>query len=304
MSTPVTLRWAATSVAAIGIVLSACSSDPAAPRERPGSAREAETVGGCACPTSGTCGDVSFSNVPTDNSYYITTFGGGSDTQSMACGGTADATWAYVADEARFGCGAKLLVTANGLSCVAQVADCGPNQCVELAAANSGCTTGQPVLDASPYITQYLFGVGSAGWSDALSVTATLVDPSTPIGCPAAVALPEAGAPEAGDPDAALPVDAGSVPPAVDASPSTGDDANDPPSIPTATPPAPTDMPPAPSVGTQASGGEVPAAGASPSLRSGCEATGHAPDADALVLLGASVLVLARAARRRHTSDT
>src|SRR5579871_6187617 len=112
------------------------------------------TVGGCNCPTSGSCSALTFANVPSNDTYYVTTFGGGSDTQPMACGGTADGTWAYVADEARFGCGAKLQVSANGKSCIAQVSDCGPNRCVEQAAANDGCKGSFPVIDASPFITK------------------------------------------------------------------------------------------------------------------------------------------------------
>jgi MYXO-CTERM domain-containing protein len=297
-------RCTAPAVAAVGIVLSACSAQPGAPDEHAGSARLATTVGGCACPSSGACSDVSFSDVPADNTYVVTTFGGGSDTQSMACGGTADATWAYVADEARFGCGAKLLVSANGMSCVAQVADCGPNQCVELAAANSGCTTSQAVLDASPYITQYLLGVSSAGYSDGMTVTAVLVDPSTPIGCPATIALPDAGAPDAAAPvDASPPPieagadlpDAASPPPPVDASPPPGEDA------------AVIVNPPAPGVGSQSpSGGspppssQAPFGGANESRGSGCAASGGAPDSGAFVAVGLVLVAAAAMARRRR----
>ena len=51
----------------------------------------------------GDCAELSYSDTPSDGVYYLTTFGGGSDTQPMACGGTTDGTSAYVADEARFG---------------------------------------------------------------------------------------------------------------------------------------------------------------------------------------------------------
>jgi MYXO-CTERM domain-containing protein len=146
------------------------------------------TVGGCACPTSGGCSSVSYADIPSDHLYYVTTFGGGSDTQGMACGGTADGTWAYIADSARFGCGAKVLVEANGKACVAKVADCGPNRCVEQAASYSSCQGHKPIIDASPYITKYLLGMSGVGWSDKKTVKATVVASSTPIGCPAQVA--------------------------------------------------------------------------------------------------------------------
>lgn len=141
------------------------------------------TVGGCQCVSSGTCAQLSYSDVPADGKYVITTFGGGSDTQPMSCGGSADGTWAYVADRARFPCGTKLLVEAKGKHCVAQVADCGPNRCVEQAAAGS-CNAHVPVLDASPLITKHLFGFSQTGWSDKLTVVATPIDQSSVVGCP------------------------------------------------------------------------------------------------------------------------
>ncbi len=147
--------------------------------------RSGLTVGGCACPTSGGCSAVSYSDIPSNHLYYVTTFGGGSDTQGMACGGTADGTWAYIADSARFGCGAKVKVEANGKSCIAKVADCGPNRCVEQAASYSSCKSHHPIIDASPYITKHLFGLGGVGWSDKKTVKATVVAASAPLGCPA-----------------------------------------------------------------------------------------------------------------------
>jgi hypothetical protein len=131
-------------------------------------------VGGYPCPTTG---QIAGSDIPSDGMYYLTTFGGGSDTQGMACGGTADGTWYYLADRDRFGCGAKVQITnlANGNSVVAQVADIGPNVCVEQAA-------GLPVIDASPMVSQHLFGNSSSGWEDHRSVLAQVVDPSTPTG--------------------------------------------------------------------------------------------------------------------------
>lgn len=181
------MRFASLAAAAIAVavsIVSAACGTPSSSEERFGRTSSASTVGGCTCVTSGTCTDETFADVPADGAYYITTFGGGADTQPMACGGTADGTWAYVADEARFGCGAKLQISANGKSCVAQVADCGPNRCVEQAAANNGCGTNYPIIDASPFITQYLFGITSSGWSDHTAITAVPVDSSTAVGCP------------------------------------------------------------------------------------------------------------------------
>ena len=133
------------------------------------------TVGGHHCPTSG---EIAGRDVPSDNAYYLTTFGGGGDTQRMSCGGSADATWYYVADKWRFGCGAHVRITnpATGASCVAQVADVGPNICVEQAA-------GRPVIDASPLVSLALFHVHEAGWSDRRDIVAELVDNTTPLGC-------------------------------------------------------------------------------------------------------------------------
>ena len=145
------------------------------------------TVGGCQCAASGSCSALSYSDVPPDGKYIITTFGGGSDTKAMSCGGIADAKWAYVADRARFPCGTKLLVEAKGKQCVAQVADCGPNRCVEQAASGS-CSTHFPVLDVSPVITKHLFGFSQTGWSDKLLVVAKPIDPSFVVGCPGAPA--------------------------------------------------------------------------------------------------------------------
>ncbi len=131
-------------------------------------------VGGYQCPTSG---EIAGRQVPDDKRYYLTSFGGGSDTQGMACGGTADGTWYYLADSWRFPCGTKVRITnpANGKSVVAQVADVGPNVCVEQAA-------GLPVLDASPLVSQALFGSSSSGWADRRLVIGEVVDASTPLG--------------------------------------------------------------------------------------------------------------------------
>jgi hypothetical protein len=133
------------------------------------------TVAGHYCPTRG---EIAVRTIPADNTYYLTSFGGGVDTQRMACTGTADGRWMYIADAWRFGCRAKVRVTnpRTGRWCVAQVADVGPNVCVEQAA-------GRPIIDASPVITRELFGRSSAGWSDRIVVHAEMVPTATPLGC-------------------------------------------------------------------------------------------------------------------------
>lgn len=100
--------------------------------------------------------------IPADNVYFLTSFGGGSDTQPMACGGPiADGSWWYCADKSRYPCGTLLLVTnpLNSRSCIVKVADYGPNICVEQAG-------GGPVLDASPLVSQYLFNRSGSGYED------------------------------------------------------------------------------------------------------------------------------------------
>ncbi|MEZ4224455.1 MAG: hypothetical protein R3B13_26130 [Polyangiaceae bacterium] len=171
----------ATALFFVAVAVLACSAGDVA--EPIASSDDALVVGGCQCVSSGSCSQLSYSDVPSDGQYVVTTFGGGTDTHSMSCGGVADATWAYVAGSARFSCGTKLLVEANGKSCVALVSDCGPNRCVEEAAAGS-CSDHFPVLDVSPYITKYLLGQSAAGWSENKLVHATVADPSAVVGCP------------------------------------------------------------------------------------------------------------------------
>lgn len=173
--------------------LSGCAVDTE-PEEPLATTRSPVSVGGCTCPTSGGCSTLSYSDIPADNVYYVTTFGGGADTQPMSCGGTADGTWAYVADSARFGCNSKLLIEAQGKSCVAEVRDCGPNRCVEEAACSCSCGGHFPIIDASPFITKYLVGSSAVGWSEKIKVTAKLVDSATPIGCPGGPVLQDSGA--------------------------------------------------------------------------------------------------------------
>ena len=140
------------------------------------------TVAGHYCPTRG---EIAGRTIPSDNTYFLTSFGGGVDTQRMACTGVADGRWMYIADAWRFGCRARVRVInpRTGRWCVAQVADVGPNVCVEQAA-------GRPIIDASPVLTRELFGRNSAGWSDRIVVRAELVPTSTPLGCGDGTAAP------------------------------------------------------------------------------------------------------------------
>jgi hypothetical protein len=110
----------------------------------------------------GQSGDVAYRDIPADNQFFLTSFGGGSDTQPVACGGPiADGSWWYSTSSYRWPCGTKLVVTnpANNRSVVVQVADVGPAKWVEDRA-------GGPVLDASPLVAQYLFGHSSEGYAD------------------------------------------------------------------------------------------------------------------------------------------
>jgi hypothetical protein len=140
------------------------------------------TVGGYRCPSSG---EIAVRTRPADNLYYLTTFGGGSDNQRMACFGYADGRWLYIADSWRFGCRSRVKLTnpRTGRWCVTQVADVGPNICVERAA-------GKAIIDASPAVSRELYGIGSAGWSDRVVVRAELVAATTPVGCGGASSTP------------------------------------------------------------------------------------------------------------------
>jgi hypothetical protein len=142
-------------------------------------------VGGCTCPTTGTCSNISYSDIPSNGEFYLTNYGKAGDTHPQSCQGVkpADASWAYVAGRARWACGTKLKIEANGKSCIAQVADCGPNKCVEQAAAYNNCASHKPIIDASPIIAKYLFGVNSAGYSDKFKIKVSTVGASEEIGC-------------------------------------------------------------------------------------------------------------------------
>lgn len=82
-------------------------------------------------------------------------------------------TW-FIADRDRFGCGAKVRVTANGKSVVLMAIDAGPACWVE-----NNVDTG--VLDMSYRAAQYLFG-GPVGFDDGRSVHVVEVSAETPLG--------------------------------------------------------------------------------------------------------------------------
>jgi hypothetical protein len=122
--------------------------------------------------------------IPADGRYYLTSFGGGSDSGTMSCGTDTDhGSWWYAASRQRYGCGARLRIEARGRCAVVQADDYGPDVCVERAA-------GGPVLDASPLVARALFDAGSAGWSDHFLVQVAEVDGATPLG-PCAAPAPE-----------------------------------------------------------------------------------------------------------------
>jgi hypothetical protein len=117
------------------------------------------------------------SSIPSSGDYYLTSFGfSPSDNGTMSCGEkTLDGTWYYAASRQRYGCGAHIQIEANGKCVVAETDDYGPDACVERAA-------GSPIVDASPLVSEHLFGTRSAGWSDRLPIHVTLVSASTPLG--------------------------------------------------------------------------------------------------------------------------
>jgi hypothetical protein len=123
------------------------------------------------------CHGKASSTIPASGDYDLTSFGDSpSDDGTMSCGETTrDGTWYYAASRQRYGCGAHIQIEANGKCVVAETDDYGPDACVEAAA-------GKPIIDASPLVSEHLFGAKSAGWSDHLAIHVTLVDRSTPLG--------------------------------------------------------------------------------------------------------------------------
>lgn len=123
-------------------------------------------------------GSLTDDRLPEDQGYDVTTFGGPGDEQPVACGGPdADGTWYYAANRQRFACGQRIrLVTPDGDACViVEVADLGPNACVEEAG-------GQPIWDVSPLAAEELFGVSSVGYSEHRAVVGAPVGGATPLG--------------------------------------------------------------------------------------------------------------------------
>ena len=117
--------------------------------------------------------------LPADQGYDLTTFGGPGDVQPVSCAGaaTADGTWFYAANAQRFTCGQRVRITdeARTHCVIAQVADIGPNACVEEAG-------GRAIWDMSPLAAQELYGVSSVGWSEHRAVRGAPVDASNPLG--------------------------------------------------------------------------------------------------------------------------
>jgi len=137
------------------------------------------------------CHGTASSAVPASGDYYLTSFGfSPSDDGTMSCGDkTLHGSWYYAASRQRYGCGSHIQIEANGKCVVAQTDDYGPDQCVEAAA-------GRPIIDASPLVSQHLFGTRSAGWSDRLPIHVTEVAKSTPLGpCASGSGTPPAPAP-------------------------------------------------------------------------------------------------------------
>ena len=153
------------------------------------------------------CHGTASSAIPATHQYVLTSFGfSPSDNGEMSCGEyTKDGTWYYAASRQRYGCGSHVKVEANGKCVVAETDDYGPDVCVENAA-------GEAILDASPLVSEHLFGEQSAGWSDGFKVMVTEVAATTPLGPCTSTPTPPPPAVDAGTPTP--PPDAGA--PAVD----------------------------------------------------------------------------------------
>ena len=133
-----------------------------------------ETVSACLA-RSGSSTD---SRIPADQGYDLTTFGGGADTQATSCGGMdADGTWYYAANAQRYPCGQRIrLVNPERTTCViVEVADLGPNLCVEAAGERA-------IWDVSPLAAMELLGGTSFGYSDHEAIFGAPVGPDNPLG--------------------------------------------------------------------------------------------------------------------------
>jgi hypothetical protein len=131
-------------------------------------------------------GEYAFKHGPGDGppyTYVLTTFTG----ETMACGGYANGTSYYSTGEWMFrsggksGCGTKLKVMANSKCVVVKVADNGPAAWVE-SKTKSKCGGNGYVLDVSPAVSKYLYGVSGSGWSDCRKVKVWKVDKGTGTG--------------------------------------------------------------------------------------------------------------------------
>jgi hypothetical protein len=139
------------------------------------------------------CQGKASSSIPSDGVYVLTTFGGSTESQPLACGGhTKSGSWYYAASRQRYGCGARVRITAGGKCVVAQTDDYGPDVCVEKAA-------GIPVMDASPLVGKVLFGTSGLGWSDGKLVYVEVAAADAPLGpCTSKGDAPAADEPPAG----------------------------------------------------------------------------------------------------------
>jgi len=117
--------------------------------------------------------------LPVDQRYDLTTFGGPGDEQPVACAGAADAdgSWFYAAGSQRLRCGQRVrIVDETRARCViVEVADVGPNACVEEAG-------GMPIWDVSPRAAEALFDASSVGWSEHRAVFGAPVGSDNPLG--------------------------------------------------------------------------------------------------------------------------
>ncbi|MCC6662334.1 MAG: hypothetical protein IT375_01260 [Polyangiaceae bacterium] len=157
-------------VAFLGVLGLACS---AAPEDS--LSEEPELVTPAGENLSG-CHGKAASSIPASGVYVLTTFGGPSEPQPLACGGhSKSGSWYYAASKQRYGCGTRVRIEANGKCVVAQTDDYGPDVCVEKA-------VGMPVMDVSPLVSKHLFGTKSLGWSDRKKVTVEVADDDTPLG--------------------------------------------------------------------------------------------------------------------------
>ena len=167
MKTPVAITIASIT---LGLSVASCASSDGGDDGTPVSETGEELRG---------CHGHASSAIPSTGDYYLTSFGNGSDSGTMSCGSnTNHGNWYYAASRQRYGCGSHIKITAKGKCVVAKTDDYGPDVCVENAA-------GRPIIDASPLVSQHLFGTRSAGWSDHYKVHVEKVPSSTPLGpCP------------------------------------------------------------------------------------------------------------------------